>query len=42
MIELALLAGLGAVGYLLAREQPPKKDNLQFVEQFVDTQVLAL
>lgn len=39
MIELALLAGLGAVGYLLARDQPPKKDTLQFVEQFVDTQV---
>ena len=34
MIELALLAGLGAVGYLLARDQPPKKDSTVFVEQF--------
>lgn len=39
MIELALLAGLGAVGYLLAKEQPPRKDTTQLVEQFTDIQV---
>lgn len=33
MIELALLLGLGAVGYALAVDQP-KKDNLELVEQF--------
>jgi len=38
MIELALLAGLGAVGYLLARDQAPKSDSTQLVEQFTDTQ----
>jgi hypothetical protein len=37
MIELALLAGLGAVGYLLATDQSPKKDTTQLVEQFTDT-----
>lgn len=35
MIELALLAGLGAVGYMLASQQPQKDDPLTLVrEQF--------
>lgn len=35
MIELALLAGLGAVGYMLATQQPQKDDPLTLVrEQF--------
>lgn len=34
MIEIALLAGLGAVGYLLAKDQTPSRDTTQFVEQF--------
>lgn len=33
MIELALLAGLGAVGYMLVKDQP-SKNSLELVEQF--------
>lgn len=33
MIELALLAGLGAVGYMLAAQQPQKDDPLTLVQE---------
>jgi hypothetical protein len=33
MIELALLAGLGAVGYMLAAQQPQKDDPLTMVQE---------
>jgi hypothetical protein len=33
MIELALLAGLGAVGYMLATQQPQKDDPLTLVQE---------
>lgn len=40
MIELALLLGLGAVGYMLAKDQPasPQKDPLVLSENFVNGQ----